>query len=56
MALPVGKELRGGEIFEILMIGHDIDGAGRALKIVLPVLECLKDGKQLLIMGIIVEL
>ena len=54
--LLVGKELRGGEIFEILVIGHDINGGGRALEIVMPVLECLKDGEQLLIMGIIVEL
>ena len=38
------------------MIGHDIDGRGRALEIVTPVLECLEDGEQLLIMGIIVEL
>ena len=56
VGLPAGKELQGGEIFKILVIGHDIDGRGRALKIVMPVLECLKDGEQLLIMGIIVEL
>ena len=38
------------------MIGYDIDGGGRAFEIMLPVLECLEDGEQLLIMGIIVEL
>ena len=38
------------------MIGHDIKEGGRALEIMLPVLEHLKDGEQLLIMGIIVEL
>ena len=38
------------------MISHDINGGGGALKIVLPVLEHLKDGEQLLIMDIVVEL
>ena len=52
----MGEEFRGGEVLQVLVIGHDINGGDGALEIVSPVLESLKDGEQLLIMGVIVEL
>ena len=38
------------------MVGDHIDQRGGALEVVSPVLEGLKDGQQLLVMGVIVQL
>ena len=38
------------------MVGDHVDQRGGALKVMSPVLEGLKDGQQLLVMGIIVQL
>ena len=40
----------------MLVVSHDINGRGRALEIVSPVLKSLENGKQLLIMGVVVKL
>ena len=53
--LAVGQELRHGEILQILMVGDDIHQNGGTFQIVTPGAESLVDGKELLIMGIIVE-
>ncbi|KIM66076.1 hypothetical protein SCLCIDRAFT_111444 [Scleroderma citrinum Foug A] len=51
-----GQDLGAAEIFQVLVVGDHIDQRGRALKVMSPVLEGLKDGQQLLVMGIIVQL
>jgi len=38
------------------VVHDDVNRGGGAFKVVAPVLECLKDGKEFLIMGIIVQL
>ena len=38
------------------MVSDHVDQRGRALEVMLPVLEGLEDGQQLLVMGIIVQL
>ena len=38
------------------MVGDHINQRGGALEVMLPVLESLEDGQQLLVMGIIVQL
>ena len=54
--LTVGQDLGAGEILQVLVVGDHIDQRGRALEVVSPVLEGLKDGQQLLVMGVIVQL
>ena len=54
--LMVGQDLGAGEVFQVLVVSHHIDQRGGALKIMSPVLEGLKFGQQLLVMGIIVQL
>jgi len=41
---------------KFLWVGDHINRSGGALKVMLPVLEGLKDGQKLLVMGVIVEL
>ena len=38
------------------MVSDDINKRGRAFKVMMPVPECLKDGKEFLIVGVIVQL
>ena len=38
------------------MVGDDINRGGGAFKVVVPVPECLEDGKEFLIMGVVVQL
>ena len=54
--LTAGQDLGAGEVFQVLVVGDHIDRRGRALKVVVPVLEGLEDGQQLLVMGVIVQL
>ena len=56
MGLMVGQDLEAGEILQVLVVGNHIDQRGGALEVVSPVLEGLKDGQQLFVMGIIVQL
>ena len=51
-----GQDLGAGDVFQVLVVDDHINWRGRALKVVVPVLEGLKDGQQLLVMGIIVQL
>ena len=54
--LTVGQDLGAGEILQVLVVGDHIDWRGGTLEVVSPVLEGLKDGQELLVMGIIVQL
>ncbi|KIM65046.1 hypothetical protein SCLCIDRAFT_113814, partial [Scleroderma citrinum Foug A] len=54
--LMAGQDLGAGEILQVLVIGDHINRRGRALKVVSPVFEGLKDGQQFLIMGVIIQL
>ena len=39
VGLPVGEEFQGSEVLQVLVVSHDINGGGRALKVVSPVLK-----------------
>ena len=56
MGLMMGQDLRAGEVLWVLVVSDHINQRGGALKVMLPVLEGLEDGQQLLVMGIIVQL
>jgi len=38
------------------VVGDDIDRGGGAFEVMVPVLECLEDGKEFLIVGVVVQL
>ena len=54
--LPLGQYLGSGKILKVLMIHNNIDGIGQTFQIVLPNLEGFKDGKQFLVMCVVVQL
>ena len=54
--LPLGQYLGSRKILKILMIHNNIDGIGQTFQIVLPNLEGFKDGKQSLVMCVVIQL
>ena len=54
--LPLGQYLGSRKILKVLMIHNNIDGIGRTFQIVPPNLESFKDGKQFLVMCVVVQL
>ena len=52
----MGKLLGGCEVLEVLVIGEDEYAICRAFQVVAPLLEGLKDGKQLIVIDLIGEL
>jgi len=52
----MGENLRGREILQVFVVGHDINREGRALQVVMPVLEGLEDSEELLVVSIVVQL
>ena len=56
VGLTMSQDLGGGEIHQILVVSDHVNRGSGALKIMSPVLEGLKDGQQLLVMGVIVQL
>jgi len=54
--LPLGQYLGSRKILKVLMIHNNVDGIGRTFQIVPPNLESFKDGKQFLVMCVIVQL
>ena len=56
LRLPPGQYLGSRKILKVLMICNNIDGIGWTFQIVLPNLESFKDGKQFLVMCIVVQL
>ena len=56
MSLAAGEELGGGKVFQVLVIGDHIHWSCKALKVVTPVAEGLKDCKEFLVMSVIIQL
>ena len=54
--LPLGQYLGSGKILKILMIHNNVNGIGQTFQIVLPNLEGFKDGKQFLVIYVVVQL
>ena len=54
--LPLGQYLGSRKILKIFMIYNNINGIGWTFQIVLPNLEIFKDGKQFLVMCIVIQL
>ncbi|KIK25323.1 hypothetical protein PISMIDRAFT_97008, partial [Pisolithus microcarpus 441] len=53
--LSMDQNLRSSEILKIFMVGDHINRGGRALKVVLPMVEGLENCQKLLVMGVIIE-
>ena len=53
--LPLDQYLGSRKIFKVLMIYNNIDGIGQTFQIVSPNLKGFKDGKQFLVMYVIVQ-
>ena len=56
LCLPPGQYLGSRKILKVLMICNNIDEIGRTFQIVPPNLKSFKDGKQFLVMCVIVQL
>ena len=54
--LPLGQYLGSRKILKVLMIRNNVDGIGWTFQIVSPNLESFKDGKQFLVMCVVVQL
>jgi len=54
LCLPPGQYLGSRKILKILMICNNVDGIDRTFQIVSPNLESFEDGKQFLVMCVIV--
>jgi len=54
--LPPSQYLGSRKILKVLMIHNNVDGIGQTFQIVLPNLESFKDGKQFLVMCVVVQL
>jgi len=52
--LPPGQYLGSRKILKVFMIHNNVDGIGQTFQIVLPNLESFEDGKQFLVMCVIV--
>jgi len=54
--LPLGQYLGSRKILKVLMIYNNINGIGQIIQILLPNLESFKDGKQFLVMYVVIQL
>ena len=54
VSLMACKHLSCGKIIEILVVSNDIDSESGTLEVMTPDFEAFKDGKKLLVMGVIV--
>ena len=52
--LATVSRLGSREVFKVLVVCDDIDWGQSSFEVVVPGLECLKDGQELLVMYIIV--
>ena len=52
--LPLGQYLGSRKILKVLMICNNVDGIGQTFQIVPPNLESFKDGKQFLVIYVVV--
>ena len=56
VGLPLSQELGGCKVLQVLVVGDDVNQSCRAFKIMAPGPKSLMDSKELLVMGVIVEL
>ena len=56
LRLLLGQYLGSRKILKVLMIHNNVDGVGQTFQIVPPNLESFKDGKQFLVMCVVVQL
>ena len=54
--LPLGQYLSSRKILKVLIICNNVDGIGQTFQIVSPNFESFKDGKQFLVICIVVQL
>ena len=54
--LPLGQYLGSRKILKVLMVHNNVDGIGQTFQIVPPNLESFEDGKQFLVIYVIVQL
>ena len=54
--LSLGQYLSSRKILKVLMICNNVDGIGQSFQIVSPNLESFKDGKQFLVMYVVIQL
>jgi len=54
--LPPGQHLGSRKILKVLIIRNNINGIGQTFQIVSPNLESFKDGKQFLVMYVVIQL
>jgi len=54
--LSLGQYLGSKKILKVLIIHNNVNGIGRTFQIVLPNLESFEDGKQFLVMYVVVQL
>jgi len=50
----MGENLRGRKILQVFVVSYDVNQEGRALQVVTPGLEGLKNSEELLVMSIII--
>ena len=50
------KHFSRGKVLEILVVGNDVDSESGTLEIMTPDFEAFKDGKKLLVVGVIISL
>ena len=56
LRLPLGQYLGSRKILKVLMICNNVHGVGQTFQIIPPNLESFKDGKQFLVMCVVVQL
>ena len=56
LCLPPGQYLGSRKILKVLMICNNIDEIGWTFQIMLPNLESFEDGKQFLVMCVVIQL
>ena len=54
--LPLGQYLGSRKILKVLIIYNNVDGIGWTFQIVSPNLESFKDGKQFLVIYVVIQL
>ena len=54
--LPLGQNLGSKKILKVFVIYNNVDGIGQIFQVVLPNLKSFKDGKQFLVMHVIIQL
>jgi len=54
--LSPGQYLGSRKILKVLMIHNNVDGIGQTFQIVSPNLESFKDGKQFIVMCVVIQL